>query len=132
ALRALRRGAASGTGDHVPGAIDLLLPYRPPLDASGIFAWMQARALPGVEEAGAHSFSRHLRLAGGPVWFEVRQDATQQLRLRVKLPDLGDLATVVARARRLFDLDADPTAIDAALSVHPELVPAVARTPGIR
>ncbi|MFC9985812.1 DNA-3-methyladenine glycosylase 2 family protein [Microbacterium keratanolyticum] len=129
ALRAKRRMAASGSA---PGGIDLLLPYRPPLDAAGIFAWMQARALPGVEEATASSFSRHLRLAGGPAWFEVTQDASQQLRLRVTLTDLGDLASVVARARRLFDLDADPTAIDAALSVHPELVPAVVRTPGIR
>jgi len=133
ALRAKRRPMASETTpDPAPGVIDLLLPYRPPLDAAGIFAWMQARALPGVEEGHADSFSRHLRLAGGPVWFEVRQDATHRLRLRVRLTDLADLAAVVARVRRIFDLDADPESVDAALASHPELSAVVMQIPGIR
>ena len=41
-------------------------------------------------------------------------------------------AGVVARARRLFDLDADPIAVDEALARHPELAPLVAAVPGIR
>src|SRR5690606_18661032 len=45
---------------------------------------------------------------------------------------LGDLAPLVATARRLFDLDADPVAVDDALSAHPELAPLVAALPGIR
>lgn len=127
-VRARRR-----TTDSVaPGSIDLVLPYRGPLDASGVFAWMQARALPGIEAATATTFSRHLRLAGGPAWFEVRQDATERLHLRARVTQLADLAPLVATARRLFDLDADPIAIDRALSAHPELAPLVARTPGIR
>lgn len=127
-LRARRRGDAS----VVPGAIDLVLPYRGPLDASGIFAWMQARALPGVETATSTTFSRHLRMTGGPAWFEVRQDATERLHLHARVAQLADLAPLVATVRRIFDLDADPLAIDQALSVHPELAPLVAQTPGIR
>ena len=100
----------------MPGDIDLLLPYRAPFDAEGLFAWMRARALPGVEEAGARSFSRHLRLDGGPGWFELRLDDAGRLHLRARLAQLGDLAPLVARARRLFDLDADPQAVDTALS----------------
>jgi AraC family transcriptional regulator of adaptative response / DNA-3-methyladenine glycosylase II len=38
----------------------------------------------------------------------------------------------VTRARRLFDLDADPIAIDEALSRHAALAPLVAAVPGIR
>ena len=127
-LRARRRLPASA----VPGAIDLVLPYRGPLDASGIFAWMAARAVPGVEETTPTSFSRHLRMAGGPAWFEVRQDDLARLHLRVWVARLGDLAPLVSTVRRIFDLDADPLAVDEALSVHPELAPLVARTPGIR
>ncbi|MDQ0726221.1 AlkA N-terminal domain-containing protein [Microbacterium sp. W4I20] len=128
-LRARRRS----TGVEVaPGVIDLVLPYRGPLDASGIFAWMSARALPGVEETTATSFSRHLRMAGGPAWFEVSQDASARLHLRARVTQLGDLAPLVATVRRIFDLDADPIAIDEALASHPELAPLVARTPGIR
>ncbi|MEU4016655.1 AlkA N-terminal domain-containing protein [Microbacterium sp. NPDC028030] len=127
-LRARRRLPAS----VAPGAIDLVLPYRGPLDASGIFAWMAARAVPGVEEATATSFSRHLRMSGGPAWFEVTQDETQRLHLRARVARLGDLAPLVSTVRRIFDLDADPLAIDEALSTHPELAPLIARTPGMR
>ncbi|WP_406246224.1 DNA-3-methyladenine glycosylase 2 family protein [Microbacterium sp. M] len=119
------------TGVCAPGEIDLLLPHREPLDAAGIFAWMSARALPGVEQATPTSFARHLRMAGGPAWFEIREQEGR-LRLRARVTRLGDLTPLVATARRLFDLDADPTAVDAALSTHPELADAVARTPGIR
>ncbi|MCI1017528.1 DNA-3-methyladenine glycosylase 2 family protein [Microbacterium sp. C5A9] len=127
-LRARRRTPASA----VPGAIDLVLPYRGPLDADGVFQWMAARAVSGVEEATATSFSRHLRMAGGPAWFEVSQDAAARLHLRARVAQLGDLAPLVSTARRIFDLDADPLAVDQALSAHPELAPLVARTPGIR
>lgn len=126
-LRARRRTPAS----DVPGAIDLALPYRGPFDAAGVFAWMAARAVAGVEEARSDAFARHLRMPGGPAWFEVRQDG-ERLRLRARVARLSDLAPLVSTARRLFDLDADPLAIDEALAAHPSLATLVARTPGIR
>ncbi|WP_226532215.1 DNA-3-methyladenine glycosylase 2 family protein [Microbacterium paraoxydans] len=127
-LRARRRTPATAA----PGTIDLVLPYRGPLDAGGIFAWMAARAVPGVETVGEASFSRHLRMAGGAAWFEVRQDGRSGLHLRARVARLGDLAPLVSTVRRIFDLDADPLAIDEALSTHPEVAPLVTRTPGIR
>ncbi|WP_314095655.1 AlkA N-terminal domain-containing protein [Microbacterium foliorum] len=119
-------------GAVVPGEIDLVLPYRGPLDAGGIFDWMGARAVAGVEVATSSSFSRHLRMAGGPAWFEVSLDGAERLHLRARVAQLGDLAPLVSTVRRIFDLDADPSAVDQALGTHPELAPLVARTPGIR
>src|SRR5690606_32710365 len=78
------------------------------------------------------SFSRHLRLDGGTAWFELRRDDAGRLRLRARLTRLADLAPLVSRVRRLFDLDADPAAVDAVLREHPELAPLVAQVPGIR
>ncbi|GAB6856795.1 AlkA N-terminal domain-containing protein [Microbacterium xylanilyticum] len=132
-LRARRHAREAGaTAAVVPGEIDLLLPYRKPFDAAGLFAWMRARALPGVEEAGERSFARHLRLGGGPAWFALSLDDADRLHLRARLTQLGDLAPLVTRARRLFDLDADPEAVDAALAAHEPLAPLVAAVPGIR
>ena len=128
-LRARRR---RGPGADTPGAIDLVLPHRGPLDTEGLFAWMAARAIPGVESGSPTAFARTLRLAGGPVWFELRRDDAGRVRLRARLTHLGDLSTLVTRARRLFDLDADPIAVDDALVRHPELAPLVAGVPGIR
>jgi AraC family transcriptional regulator of adaptative response / DNA-3-methyladenine glycosylase II len=148
-LRARRRvvaggGPASGVESHARPegsapitAIDLVLPHRGPLDADGLFAWMAARAVSGAESATASTFARTLRLPHGPAWFELRLDRGEgggsgRVRLRARLTQLADLSTLVTRARRLFDLDADPVAIDDALSRHPELEPLVARLPGIR
>ncbi|GAA2987865.1 AraC family transcriptional regulator of adaptative response / DNA-3-methyladenine glycosylase II [Microbacterium terrae] len=115
-----------------PGTIDLVLPHRGPLYADGVFAWMVARALPGVETATATSFARVIRMPGGPAWFEVRLDEQGRVRMRAALTQLRDLSALVTRVRRLFDLDADPVAVDEALAAHSELSAAVAATPGIR
>jgi AraC family transcriptional regulator of adaptative response / DNA-3-methyladenine glycosylase II len=130
-IRARRRGAWHASS-AAPGAIDLVLPHRGPLDAEGLFAWMRARAIAGAEVATGGSFARTLRLPGGPAWFELRLDEVGRVRLRARLSHLGDLPTLVTRARRLFDLDADPIAVDEALARHPELAPLVAAVPGIR
>jgi AraC family transcriptional regulator of adaptative response / DNA-3-methyladenine glycosylase II len=140
-LRARRRGlsahreASPGPGSPAHAAltaIDLVLPHRGPLDADGLFAWMSARAVAGAETATTSSFARTLRLPHGPAWFELRLDDGGRVRLRARLAHLADLSTLVTRARRLFDLDADPIAVDEALSGHPELAPLVAGLPGIR
>lgn len=127
-LRQLRRhhpGAA-------PGTIELALPVREPFDVAGLFAWMSARALPGVEDAGPTHFARTVRLPGGPAWFALRAGEPGRVHLRASVTRLSDLTALVARARRLFDLDADPGAVDDALARHPVLAPRVSALPGIR
>jgi AraC family transcriptional regulator of adaptative response / DNA-3-methyladenine glycosylase II len=129
---ALRARRARSTGTLPAGEIDLALPARGPIDTVGLFGWMRAHAIPGVEVGGDASFARVVRMPGGPAWFEVRRDADSRLRLRARLTSLADLGTLISRVRRLFDLDADPLAIDGALARHPELAPAVAAIPGVR
>ena len=48
------------------------------------------------------------------------------------LDDFRDLASAIARCRRLLDLDADPEAVVDALTDDPALHPVVARAPGQR
>lgn len=115
-----------------PGRIELWLPYRAPFDPSGVFTWMRDRALDGMEIVADTAFERTLALPGGATWLRVSLADGDRLKLEVQLTALSDLPTVVARARRLFDLDADPSAIDTALSAHPEFAPRVAAIPGIR
>jgi AraC family transcriptional regulator of adaptative response / DNA-3-methyladenine glycosylase II len=114
-----------------PGSIELMLPHREPFDAAGVFTWLAARAIPGVEAVTANSYSRSIALPGGPGWFTVRQ-SDRQLVLDAHLTALGDLPVLVSRIRRLFDLDADPLAVDRALSADPVLAERVRAVPGIR
>lgn len=130
---ALRR-----TGRHpAPGgttALTLGLPYRPPFDP-GIFSFLAIRAIPGIEEGTATSYARTLRLPHGDARFRVAYDGgtrERQLTLTVGAVDLRDLPALLSRVRRLFDLDADPEAIDGALAADPRLGASVAGAPGMR
>ncbi|QJU53206.1 Ada metal-binding domain-containing protein [Herbiconiux sp. KACC 21604] len=127
------RARQSRHSGAAPGSIELALPYREPFDAAGVFAWLAARAVPGVESAGPAHFARTVLLPGGPGCFVVRHRAGRLL-LEARLAALADLPVLVARIRRLFDLDADPVAIDGALRTAGGgvLVGRVEAVPGIR
>jgi AraC family transcriptional regulator of adaptative response / DNA-3-methyladenine glycosylase II len=63
------------------------------------------------------------------VWDVPRENA---LRLRVHLPAIDGLVHLVAGVRRLFDLDADPKAIDRHLAQDDRLRPLVRARKGLR
>ena len=54
------------------------------------------------------------------------------MRCTLVLDDFRDLATAIARCRRLLDLDADPEAVVDALGADPDLSVLVAKAPGQR
>lgn len=146
AARARERGTASSATSSATGVapldqtvesgvVRLRLPARAPFDAAGVFAWLGARALDDVERAGDDHYERTLRLPGGPavVAFSSAGDsAAPAIEVEARLATLADLPPLVARVRRLFDLDADAVAIDALLARDPALAASVAETPGIR
>lgn len=126
ALRAQRRISSSGSG-----TISLRLAYRAPLHAPSLLQFLADRALPGVEEVSGRTYRRALRLPHGAATVELRpQDRWVAATLR--LSDVRDLAPAVSRCRRLFDLDADPAAVDATLAADPALTAAVRAEPGVR
>ncbi|WP_369960381.1 AlkA N-terminal domain-containing protein [Leifsonia sp. EB34] len=132
-------GAAAGA------SLTLRLPARAPFDGGRVLAFLGARAIEGMEAAVtgaadsaaaiAPSYSRALRLPHGPatIRLTLAGDAdAPAVECEATLADMADLAPLVARVRRLLDLDADAEAIDAALAADPVLAPAVAAAPGIR
>jgi AraC family transcriptional regulator, regulatory protein of adaptative response / DNA-3-methyladenine glycosylase II len=123
--------AAARARTATPGTVVLRLPFRRPLWPDSLFGHLAATAVPGVEEWRAGAFRRTLRLerGSGIVALTPGEDA---VTARLTLSDLRDLQPAVARCRRLLDLDADPAAVDAALSADPLLAPLVAAAPGRR
>jgi AraC family transcriptional regulator of adaptative response / DNA-3-methyladenine glycosylase II len=126
ALRDRRPAAPGGSG-----TISLRLAYRAPLHAESLLSFLAARALPGVEECDGHTYRRGLRLphGGGTVTLT---PADRWISATLRLTDVRDLAPAVARCRRLFDLDADPVAVDGTLAADPALAAAVSAEPGVR
>ncbi|MEU7610649.1 AlkA N-terminal domain-containing protein [Micromonospora sp. NPDC049204] len=127
-LRTARGGQRAPAG---AGTLALRLAYRPPLHAQALLDFFAVRALPGVDEVRDGTYHRGLRLPHGTGEVALTP-AAGHVAATLRLTDLRDLAPAVARCRRLLDLDADPTAIDATLAADPALAPAVAAEPGIR
>jgi len=142
--RRSRRGADRPEAlpdDGTPAVLDLTLPLREPYDARGVFAFLAARAVDGVEvvdlDGPSLSYARTLALPHGPGAFRatygpVPDAARPRFHVELELTSVADLSAAIARVRRLFDLDADPEAVDAALAAEPALAARVRATPGVR
>ncbi|GAC1370095.1 MAG: AlkA N-terminal domain-containing protein [Pseudarthrobacter sp.] len=131
ALRATARHHPHGTAAT---SLTLNPPYREPFDP-GVFTFLAVRSIPGIEAGTPASYARTLRLPHGDARFSVDYDdgaPGRPLTLTIGAVDLRDLPALLSRVRRLFDLDADPVAIDNALAADPRLAPSVERVPGIR
>lgn len=119
------------------GTISVRLAAREPFDGAGALNWLAARAVAGLEsvrrgEGGAvEEYTRAVRLDAGAAVVTLRPEQGG-VALTAQLEHLQDLPALLARVRRLLDLDADPDAVDRALSAHPLLAPSVAAAPGIR
>jgi AraC family transcriptional regulator of adaptative response / DNA-3-methyladenine glycosylase II len=142
-LRALaRRGARASDGprgridrrsDDVATPLTLHLPARTPFDGAGLMRFFADHAVPGLERGDDESFSRSLLLPHGRAEVCVRLDGERPgVIVTAHLASLADVPALSSRVRRLFDLDADSVAIDAALATDPVLRPLIAARPGIR
>ena len=127
---ALRRSATSAA----PGAgVTLRLPYRPPYDWTGMLAFLAARAIPGVELVDGARYLRTFALGGVQGMVEVtRAVGAHQLLATIHTEDVCVLGSVVARLKRVFDLDAEMEAIDAHLARDRRLEERVRARPGVR
>jgi AraC family transcriptional regulator of adaptative response / DNA-3-methyladenine glycosylase II len=126
-LRAMPSGA--GPADETRHR----LPFTAPYDWPALLGFLSARAIPGVEAVDGARYRRTVEVEGRRGRIEVAAApggghllATILLSARIPRPPL------VARLRRLFDLDAQPAPIAARLSADPRLAPLVAARPGLR
>jgi AraC family transcriptional regulator, regulatory protein of adaptative response / DNA-3-methyladenine glycosylase II len=118
-----------------PTSDEVKIRYEPPFAADLLLSFFAARAVPGVERVADGTYARSFRASNGPASvFELTPEAGEPI-VSVRVPGGADdqaLGRVVASARRLFDLDAEAGAIDAALSADPVLRPLIERAPGVR
>jgi AraC family transcriptional regulator of adaptative response / DNA-3-methyladenine glycosylase II len=132
----MRRGGGAGAGTNTDAAGDTLtvtLHYRPPYDWAAMLGHLAARAIPGVERVRDGVYLRTAGFGACRGWLAVAADGERAaLRATISASLSGVLMTVVARLRRLFDLDAQPAAIAAHLSRDPRLAQHVRARPGLR
>ncbi len=117
---------------RVPGnAIRVELPCREPFDGVALVRFLHRHAVPGLERVRGNSYIRSLTLEHGD-GIATLTPKPASVSCELQLEDIRDLTAAVARCRRLFDLDADPAAVQAQLRHGPIIGELVAAHPGLR
>jgi AraC family transcriptional regulator of adaptative response / DNA-3-methyladenine glycosylase II len=126
----LRKGAGAAGG----GDMTFPLPYRPPFAWPELMRFLAQRQIDGVERIDAQGYARVVALPNGSGhvtgWLSVTH-VPQRFALAVTVsPALTPVVpAVLARVRRLFDLDSRPDVIDAHLGALAHGSPGL-RVPG--
>jgi len=128
---ALRTRAQRDGRSEDSGTLSLRLPFRAPLEAESLIAFLALRAVPGLEEVRDGAYRRSLRLPNGTGTVELRP-AGDHVHARFRLADLRDLGPAMQRSRVLLDLDSDPESVADALGEDRLLGPLVRAAPGRR
>jgi AraC family transcriptional regulator of adaptative response / DNA-3-methyladenine glycosylase II len=120
-------------GDVPSGTLSLRLGYRPPLDFPGLLAFLGKRSIDGIERISDTAYERACGPAEAPVYLRITAAPDRhELRLEIEGGDPRGIPELVRRVRRLFDLDADPAAVQAGLARTPLLARGLKRRPGLR
>ncbi|HWO21631.1 MAG TPA: AlkA N-terminal domain-containing protein [Kofleriaceae bacterium] len=127
----LRGARAEPAAD--PAALVLRLDYRPPYEWAATLRFLAARAIPGVEAVADGAYHRVVHEGAARGTISVRPADDRPALLLAVAPSLVPaLMPLVARVRRMFDLDARPDQIARVLGRDPRLAPLVAARPGLR
>ena len=133
---AMSRGETSTSLDRGAATsefLELRLDYRPPYDWDALLAFLASRAIPGVEQVAGGVYRRVVHLDGAIGTIAVRKAAGRDALVLAIEPTLVPvLMPLVARVRRMFDLDARPDIINSVLARDPLLARLVAQRPGLR
>ena len=112
----------------------LRLAFRPPFASDALLSFLAARAIPGVETVEGSSYRRSIRTRDGAaaVMALTPHPTDHHVTLEMSIVEIPELGGIVQAARRAFDLDADPAAVDELLVADRKLRPLVRTTPGMR
>lgn len=111
--------------------VTVRLAVRTPFAVAEVLGFIGERAIPGLETWDGRTYIRALDLPGGDGLVAVIA-GDDHLAASITVSSWTDLGAAIQRVRRLFDLDADPIAIDQALSRHRGLASLVRAVPGRR
>jgi AraC family transcriptional regulator of adaptative response / DNA-3-methyladenine glycosylase II len=121
------------SGGRPSETLTLKLAYRPPFAWDPLLSFLGGRAPARLERVRDGRWQRVVGEPGAAGVISVRH-APERAAVIAEIPVglASSLSRWVRMIRRVFDLDADPAAIEAVLSRSPRLAPTVRQLPGLR
>ena len=132
--RELRRRNLRPTPDSPAVApVILQISYRPPYDWEAMLAYLNARAIDGMEFVEHGIYRRTVSQEGAHGIVEVAHAPDRNaLMATIRFPRVQALQAIVARVRHVFDVGADVNTITSHLAKDKTLAPLIAARPGLR
>ncbi len=128
-----RRNTGSAPASDTVAPVLLQVSYRPPYDWDAMLAYLNARAIDGMECVEHGTYRRTVSHEGGQGTVVVAHAPDRHTLLAtIRFPSVRTLHTIVTRVRHMFDCSADVGAITAHLAKDRTLAPLVVSRPGLR
>lgn len=118
--------------DEPHAGIVLKLGFRPPLAWRPLIQFLAGRSGMNTERVIDNKYVRTIRIGQHSGWIAAEPERDNLLRVDVSESLLPALPELQARLRRLFDLDANPNAIESHLASHATLRARLKQAPGLR
>ena len=128
----IRRKSAVSSSDPA-GPTVFRIRYRAPYAWDSVLAFLQARAIPGIESVEGNTYKRTVEINGRCGFIEVKHlPHRESLSVAIHFPAVQALQEIVNRVRRVFDLGAEIETIEEHLSLDKNLGALVAKRHGLR
>jgi AraC family transcriptional regulator of adaptative response / DNA-3-methyladenine glycosylase II len=124
----LRKRQSAGSGEGVL----LKLGFRPPLAWSSLIRFLAGRSGGRIQKLNEDRYLRTIQIGRATGYVAAEPLGPGLLGVEVSPSLLAVLPELRARLRRLFDLEANPSVIDATLGAHDDLRHHLRQNPGLR
>ncbi len=116
-----------------PTAIEIKLPYQGAYDWPLMLSFFNHRQISEIEKVTTTSYARIFRIDGIEGAFNVTHSEVESaLILQVTCENHQILPVLIARVRKMFDLDANLEQIHQVIGHHPRIKKVITHTPGLR
>ena len=131
-MRRQRTGRAKHFAFAGTTGSEIDLPFKLPYDWQTLFRYFQTHSIPGIERVTENSFGRPFLIDNVSGFVSVTANRAAQLKVRIASDEPEIIPAVVARVRKMFDLDCDPAVIEQSFKPIPLLANLCRRHPGLR
>jgi len=114
------------------GKIRFQLSYRPPYAWENVIHFLSHRAITAVELIENNSYQRLISYGETSGWFRAKMVENNKIEFEVTLNKNANILELIARLKNIFDLDADPMAIENDLKKDKKLKSLLAQQNGLR